>query len=95
MPGFGAERAELRERSGSKRLKTMTIHMPSHEDPKAGHVVEHEHHPPHGAEHFTFGNKEHEALAAHLEKHLGIKLPGKAAGAEGSAESAEPKSDFQ
>jgi hypothetical protein len=96
MPGYGAERAEQMAKRGGKRLKTMTIHMPSHEDPSAGHVVEHAHaDPAHSKQRFQFAPNEKEALAAHLSKHLGIKLPGKAAGAGDSAEPSVSKSDFE
>ena len=93
MPGYGAERQELRERASTKRLKTMTIRMPSHEDPRAGHVVEHAYHE-HKPELWKFGADQTAELAAHLSKHLGVKLPGKAAGGE-SAEPEVSKSDFE
>jgi len=98
MPGFGALRDLARQQAagaGSKKLKTLTIHMPSHEDPSAGHVVEHVHHPPHRPERFQFAPNENSALAAHLTKHLGLKLPGKAAGAGDSAESEVSKENFE
>ena len=93
MSGFGAVKRELRESTGTKRIKTMTIHVPSHEDPSAGHVVEHEY-DSHKPERFQFAAKENENgnLAAHLSKHLGVKLPGKPAE---SAESAESKASFE
>jgi hypothetical protein len=98
MPGFGALRDLARQQTtgtGGKRIKTMTLHMPSHEDPRAGHVVEHEHYPPHPKETFRFAPNENETLAAYLSKHLGLKLPGKAAVGSDSAESAVSKSDFE
>ena len=93
MPGFGAERQFARGASSEKRLKTMTIHMPE-AGGREEHVVEHEHHEPHGKERFQFAPNENENLAAHLSKHLGLKLPGKAAGSE-SAEPEVSKSDFE
>jgi len=96
MPGYGALLKELREKSGGeKRLKTMTIQMPSNEDPSAGHVIEHANHPPDKPERFEFARNEKSELAAHLSKHLGLKLPGKAADKSGSAEPEVSKADFE
>jgi hypothetical protein len=89
-PGFGAERAELRSKDSEKRLKTMTIHRS--ED--GSHVVELAHDAPHKPERFDFAPSEKEKLSAHIEKNLGLKLPGKAAPAE-SAEPSVSKSDFE
>jgi hypothetical protein len=93
MPGFGAERVFARGQSSGKRIKTMTIHMPEGEGAKENTIVEHEHHEPHGKERFQFAPNENENLAAHLSKHLGLKLPGKAA--SGSAESEVSKENFE
>ncbi len=95
MPGFGALRNLAKEQqAGGKRLKTMTIRLPE-AGGREEHIVEHEHHPPHAQERFQFGQNQGEALAAHLSKHLGLKLPGKAAGAGDSAESEVSKADFK
>lgn len=92
-PGYGAEREELRSKGGGKRLKRLTVHMP--EDRVNGdYKVEHENFPPHGPERFQFGAAEKAGLAEHLAKHVGLKLPGKAAGG-GSAEPEVSKSDFE
>lgn len=93
MPGYGALRQQLKEKSGEKRLRAMTIRMPE-AGGREETVVEHEHHPPHPKEKFQFAPNENENLAAHLSKHLGLKLPGKAAAGE-SAESAVSKADFE
>jgi hypothetical protein len=93
--GVGAVRDLARQRAaGGKRIRTMTIHMPE-EGKRAEIAVEHEHYPPHAKEQFRFAPNENEALAAHLSKHLGLKLPGKAAAGSDSAESAVSKSDFE
>ncbi len=92
MPGFGALRNLARGQSSEKKLKSMTIHMPSPGGLK-DYIVHHDHHPPHDRESFRFAPNENENLAAHLSKHLGLRLPGKAA--DESAESSESKSDFQ
>jgi hypothetical protein len=96
MPGFGALRnlAQSTAAQGGKRIKTMTIHMPE-EGKRAETSVEHEHQPPHPAEQFRFAQNENEALAAHLSKHLGVKLPGKATAAGDSAESEVSKENFE
>ncbi len=91
-PGFGAERQFARGASSGKKLKSMTIEMPEAEGRK-DYIVHHDHHAPHNRESFRFAPNENENLAAHLSKHLGIRMPGKAAGE--SAESAESKSDFE
>jgi hypothetical protein len=93
MPSFGALRQAAMAASNEKKLKTMTIHMPE-EGKRAETSVEHEHQPPHPPEQFRFAPNENEALAAHLSKHLGVKLPGKAAGAGDSAESEVSKENF-
>jgi hypothetical protein len=91
MPGFGALRQIARSTaSGEKKLKKMTIHTPE-EGKRAETSVEHEHHPPHSSEQFRFAANEKDALAAHLSKHLGLNLPGKAAGE--AAESIASKSN--
>jgi hypothetical protein len=87
-PSYGALRQELKEKSGEKRLKRMTIDMG-----REGTVVEHENHAPHGKERFQFSPDEKSALAMHIGKHLGLKLPGKAAGE--SAEPAVSKENFE
>jgi hypothetical protein len=96
MPGFGALRnlAQSTAAQGSKRIKTMTIHMPE-EGKRAETSVEHEHQPPHLPEQFRFAPNENEALAAHLSKHLGVKLPGKAADTAGSGEPEVSKENFE
>ena len=95
MPGFGALRQIARSTaSGEKKLKKMTIHTPE-EGKRAETSVEHEHHPPHSSEQFRFAANEKDALAAHLSKHLGLKLPGKAADKSGSAEPEVSKADFE
>jgi hypothetical protein len=94
MPSFGALRQAAMAASNEKKLKTMTIRLPE-EGKRAETSVEHEHHPPHPAEQFRFAPNENEALAAHLSKHLGVKLPGKAAGAGDSAESEVSKENFE
>ncbi len=93
MPGFGALRDLARQQAAGaeeKRLKTMTIHLPE-EGKRAEIAVEHEHHPPHSSGQFRFAANEKDALAAHLSKHLGLNLPGKAAGE--AAESIASKSN--
>ena len=99
MPGYGALRnLAMREAASteqnSKKLKTMTIHAPNEAEGRKNYTVEHDYHAPHGRESFKFSPAEQSSLSAHLSKHLGLKLPGKATGGE-SAEPEVSKSDFK
>jgi hypothetical protein len=94
MAGFGAEKHEMRLNASKMRLKTMTIHLPVPEGRADHTIVDHDHHPPHNRESYSFAPNENAELAAHLSKHLGIALPGKASETE-SAESAESKQNFE
>jgi hypothetical protein len=91
MAGFGAEKHEMRLNASKKRLKTMTIHLPQAEGRK-DYIVHHDHHPPHGQETYRISAGDNADLAAHLSKHLGLALHGKASEA---AESAESKENFE
>jgi hypothetical protein len=91
MPSFGALRQIARGASVEKKLKSLTVHMP--EEEKGDVRVEHEYAAPHGPASFKFGAAERDGLSAHLQQHLGIRMPGKAAGSE-SAESEVSKENF-
>jgi hypothetical protein len=92
MPSFGAGRQFARGQGSEKKLKSMTIRMPE-AGGREETVVEHEHQSSaHKPERYQFAPNEN--LAAHLSKHLGLKLPGKASGGE-SAEPEVSKSDFE
>jgi hypothetical protein len=93
MPSFGAGRQFARGQGSEKKLKSMTIRMPEARG-REETVVEHEHQPPHPKEKFQFAPNENKNLAAHLSKHLGLRLPGKATGGD-SAESEVSKADFE
>jgi hypothetical protein len=94
MPSFGALRNIARGASVEKKVRAMTIKMPQAGGANQNTTVEHEHEPPHPKERFQFAPNENPALAAHIQKHLGLKLPGKAAGDEDSAEPEVSKGNF-
>lgn len=101
MAGFGAERAELRKRAGTKKLRTILYSPPDAEDNKSGkHLVHFDHNEPHGVERRSFDSAAEamghiaNKLGVTHEQLAGLKLPGKV----GPSESAEPglsKSDFE
>jgi hypothetical protein len=87
-PGWGADREIARGASSQKKVKSLKITVPENRE-TGDYKVEHEHFPPHAPQSFKFGAADHSSLAAHLEKHLAITIPGRAKGTIASPESGE------
>lgn len=80
MPSYGATKTMPAEPKQSKMPKKELAHVEMREAENGGVTAEHhftsyEHKP----EVHVFGSGDGHALAAHIEKHLGIKMPGKSA----------------